>query len=162
MRLLHPALLLPVVLVLCTAASCTRSTPVNEKPAPSGESGLASSVKVDMPALVGRNIDQIRRVLGSPTETTQSTVGAEPSAAQMRATKGEGWINTFEYSGSTIVVTFNARTRKVRDLVLVGTNEDELMRRGNLSLVSPDYVVLPVENPTQPSKITGVRVVARK
>ncbi|KAA9327111.1 hypothetical protein F0P96_17890 [Hymenobacter busanensis] len=163
MRIVRPSLLLLLVALVCASASCTRSTPSSEKASPGSEGGRSSeAVKVNMPSLVGRNIDQIRKVLGPPVESTQSSVGMEPTAAQMQSTKGEGWINTFEYSGSTVVATFNARTRKVRDLVLIGSNEEELMRRGNLSLVSPDYVVLPVNNPTDPAKITGIRVVARK
>ncbi|GAA4384388.1 hypothetical protein [Hymenobacter koreensis] len=159
MRSFQP-LLWCLVVLFCAAASCTRSTPSNEQAGPS-PADVRSGNNIDISALVGRNIDQVRRTLGRPQEEGQ-TIGAEPTKDQMRATKGEDWINTFDYRGSTIVVTFNARTRKVRDLVLVGTDEEELMRRGQLSLVSTDYVVLPVNNPTAPTKITGVRVVARK
>jgi hypothetical protein len=115
-----------------------------------------------MPALVGRNIDQVRRALGPPVETKDEPIGIEPTAEQMKATKGEDWINTFEKNGSTVVVTFNAKTRRVLDMVLIGSNEDELMRRGNLSLTAQNYLVLPVTDPKNADKVSGLRVVSRR
>ncbi|RAK63530.1 hypothetical protein DLM85_21250 [Hymenobacter edaphi] len=149
-----------MLVLLCSGAACTRSTPVVESPAP-GRTGQGNSRRLNVAALVGRNIDQVRQRLGPPRETRQQPVGLEPTAEQLRATKGEGWINTFEKDGTTIVVTFNARTREVQDLVLVGSNEDELLRRGNLDFVADNYLVLPVTDPSAPSRIMGVRVVAR-
>jgi predicted CoA-binding protein len=46
-------------------------------------------------------------------------------------------------------------------LVLLGTDEEELMRRGNLSLVSANYLVLPVIPSDDSAEVTGVRVVPR-
>ncbi|TLM89083.1 hypothetical protein [Hymenobacter jeollabukensis] len=154
------ACLLLMLVLLCGGAACTRSAPVVESPAP-GRPGHSNSRPLNVAALVGRNIDQVRQRLGPPRETRQQPVGLEPTAEQLRATRGEGWINTFEKDGTTIVVTFNARTREVQDLVLVGSNEDELLRRGNLDFVADNYLVLPVTDPAAPSRIMGVRVVAR-
>ncbi|MBX0288954.1 hypothetical protein K3G63_00805 [Hymenobacter sp. HSC-4F20] len=155
---------LPLLLVLLAGlTSCSGSQTVSETTSPApGTVGAAPAVAIDVPALVGRNIDQVRRVLGTPREARDQKVGAEPTAEQMKATKGEDWINTFERQGVTLVATFNARTRKVRDLVLVGTDEDEILQNGNLSLTATDYIVLPVANPQNNRELIGMRVVARK
>lgn len=150
------------LLVLLAAGACTGAQTASEPRTPATESAAAPAAALDVPALVGRNIDQVRRVLGPPREAPDRKVGAEPTAEQMKATKGEDWINTFEHNGVTVVVTFNARTRKVRDLVLVGTDEDEILQKGNLSLTSAQYIVLPVVNPSNNREIMGMRVVAQK
>jgi hypothetical protein len=153
--------LLGLLLLLCGGAACTRSTPHAENAVPGTLRTARKNRALNVAELVGRDIDYVRRQLGPPRETRQQAIGLEPTAAQMRATKGEDWINTFEQQGTTIVITFNARTRQVRDLVLLGSNEDELLRRTGLEYVADKYLVLPVTNPTEPSKIMGVRVVAR-
>jgi len=160
---MRPFRYLPFVLLLSGMAACTGTQTASEKAAPKGEaSPVARPNTLDMPTLVGRNIDQIRRTLGPPQETKDEAIGLEPTAEQMKATKGEDWINTFEKNGSTVVVTFNAKTRKVLDMVLIGSNEDELMRRGNLSLTAQNYLVLPVTDPKNADKVSGLRVVSRR
>ena len=160
---MRPLRYLPFVVLLSGLAACTGTQSASEKSAPN--MGTPTSVRpnaLDMPALVGRNIDQIRRALGTPKETNTDAIGLEPTPEQMKATKGEDWINTFDKNGSTVVVTFNARTRKVLDMVLIGSDEDELMRRGNLSLTAQNYLVLPVTDPKNADKVSGVRVVSRR
>lgn len=153
---------LPLLLLLGLAA-CSGSQTVSEvKTLTAGTGAAAPAVVVDVPTLMGRNIDQVRRVLGPPREHQDQKVGPEPTPEQLKATHGEGWINTFERNGTTLVVTFNARTRKVRDLVLIGTDEDEILQKGNLSLTATEYIVLPVVNPQNNREIVGMRVVDRK
>ncbi|RPD47744.1 hypothetical protein DNI29_09885 [Hymenobacter sediminis] len=152
---------LPLLLLLGLAA-CSGSQTVSEANMPTTQPAASPPAAVDVPALMGRNIDQIRRVLGNPRETQDQKVGPEPTAEQMKATKGEDWINTFERNGVTIVATFNARNRKVRDLVLIGTDEDEILQKGNLSLTASEYIVLPVVNPQNNREIVGMRIVDRK
>ncbi|WP_460576423.1 hypothetical protein [Hymenobacter coalescens] len=155
------ACLLLGLLLLCGGAACTRSTSTVENPTPGRPRPGGTGRRLNAPALVGRNIDQVRRQLGPPRETRTQAIGLEPTRQQLQDTKGEDWINTFEQDGTTIVVTFNARTRQVRDLVLLGTNEDELVRRAGLELVDDRYLVLPVPDPAAPTKIMGVRVLPR-
>ncbi|GAB2792436.1 hypothetical protein HNQ93_003602 [Hymenobacter luteus] len=151
---------LPLLLLLGVGA-CTGAQTASESRTPATDAA-APAVALDVPTLVGRNIDQVRRALGPPREARDQKVGAEPTAEQMKATKGEDWINTFEHNGVTVVATFNARTRKVRDLVLVGTDEDEILQKGNLSLTATQYMVLPVISPSNNREIIGMRVLARK
>lgn len=121
----------------------------------------AQPVAVDVAQLVGLPIDEVRRILGPARESSSGNQGLEPTAEQLRLTNGEGWTNTFERNGQTVIVTFHARTRKVRDIVLVGTNEEELLQRGNLSLTATRYIVLPFTASDSATTISGLRIVAR-
>lgn len=151
--------LLPaVVLLLGSLASCTSSQTAAEMSAPMS---AASNSSFSLAPLVGRNIDQVRRSLGTPRETKDQKIGLEPNAEQLSLTKGEDWVNTFDRNGTTIVATFNARTRKVRDLVVIGSDEDELLRRTNLSLTASDYSVQPIVNPKDATQTIGLRVTNR-
>lgn len=148
---------------LLGAAACTGSQTIAETDGPgiSRATVAAPTVSLDLSAVIGRNIDQVRRTLGMPREAKAKTMGIEPTPEQMKATKGEDWINTFEKNGTTVVATFNARTRQVRDLVVVGDDEDELLGRTNLSLTSPNYMIVPVANPKNARAMIGLRVMAR-
>ncbi|TGD79761.1 hypothetical protein [Hymenobacter wooponensis] len=149
---------LPVALVSCmgTQSAVETAAVVKTRPAKS-----AQPVAVDVAQLIGLSIDELRQVLGPAHEASADKRGLEPTAEQLRLTNGEGWINTFDHNGQTIVVAFHARTRKVRDIVLVGPNEEELMQRGNISLTSPHYIVLPFTESDSSEKVAGLRIVAR-
>ena len=118
---------------------------------------------VDVPTFVGNTIEEVRNCLGRPRESQLEPPPTRPkrTARKSLRVKDEGWTNTFDTNGVTLVVTFNARTRRVRDIVLTGTDEEELMQRGNLTLTSPTYIVLPVYNPQKSSDLLGVRVIGR-
>lgn len=150
-----------LLLLLCGAAACTRTRVPVETLAPAARRPEHGRVGPDVVALLSQSIDQVRQRLGPPRETRDMVLGPEPTPAQLRTQQAEEWINTFEREQTTIVVTFNARTRKVRDLVLLGPDEDVLMRRAGLELVDERYLALPVADPAEPSKTIGVRVVAR-
>lgn len=143
--------------------ACTSTQPAAESSSSySSSSAALPAGTFDLPILVGRNIDQLRRGLGTPHEATQQTMGMEPTPEQMRLTRGEDWINTFEKNNTTVVATFNARTRRVRDLVIVGTDEDEMMSRTNLSFTDPDYTVESIVNPEKPTQTIGLRVTPKR
>jgi hypothetical protein len=163
MHLRRTSLLLALWLC-CAGAACTRNpasaeTDTLSKAVPGATPPSTGAYALNVPALVGLNIDEVRRQLGQPQEGHHQAMGAEPQNADPQ---GEDWVNTFERQGITVVVTFNTRTRKVRDLVLPGSKEEELMRRGNLSFVSEDYLVLPVIDKAEPSLLQGVRVIQRR
>ncbi|MBO2008067.1 hypothetical protein [Hymenobacter negativus] len=76
--------------------------------------------------------------------------------------KGEHVDSTawFEYRGLNMVVTYDHRSRAVKDLLVVGGNEDELMQRCQLQLGKSEYLVLPVFQRERPTKLMGLRVLA--
>jgi hypothetical protein len=163
MRLLYPVVF---AVLLSGMSACTRPQATSEVAPPSAKAGLPEviPVAVDVPAFVGYTIEEVRSQLGPPRESQ-----AEPPIAKSKPLrtsslriKDEGWINTFETNGVALEVTFNARTRLVRDIVLRGSNEEELMQRGNLILTAPTYIVLPVLNPANTTELLGVRVIGRR
>ncbi|QIX60460.1 hypothetical protein FY528_17795 [Hymenobacter lutimineralis] len=157
-------LLVPVFAGLLGLAGCMNSQNASETERPAAERGTAVTPgKLDVASLLKRNIDQLRRQLGQPQEASDELVGADPNADQMKSTNGEGWINTFQTEGNTLVVTFNARNRRVSDIVLVGSNEDDLMLRGGLMMTSPDYIVMPIsDGGPESNKVKGIRVIPRR
>jgi response regulator of citrate/malate metabolism len=66
----------------------------------------------------------------------------------------------FQYQGLAVVAAYNERTRRVSDLLLLGADESELMRRANLELGAADYLVLPVFEAQRPTQLMGLRVLA--
>ena len=64
------------------------------------------------------------------------------------------------YQGLDMVVAYNYRTRRVNDLLLLGVNENELMRRGQLKLGVLSYLVLPVFEAHRTTHLLGLRVLA--
>jgi hypothetical protein len=149
-------------LASCMGSQSATETLVSKAPPRSASARDRLPVAVDVPQLIGLNIDELRKMLGPAYESTSEKMGLEPTAEQLKATKGEGWVNTFDYHGRTLVVTFHALTRKVRDIVLIGSNEDELLQVGHLSLTASNYIVLPVPDSQSTTQISGLRVVGRK
>ncbi|GGF23878.1 hypothetical protein GCM10011383_39420 [Hymenobacter cavernae] len=111
--------------------------------------------------MLGCTIDQVRQKLGSPLETAEQDLGPEPTEAQKHTPAGENWNNTFKNKGTTFIVSFNANTRKVHDIIVLGDDEDELMQRSNLTLTALNYIVVPVLNPENTNKVLGVRMIPR-
>jgi len=156
MRRLYHSFLLLIILGL---AACTGRSTVSEKRITSVEPSLPAPAPFDAAGLLGRNIDQLRRKLGSPLEAVSPVPGMEPPAAQKHTEAGENWNNTFEKNSTTLIVSFSARTRKVHDIIMLGSNEEELMRRGKLTLNALNYIVVPVLNPQNTNKLLGLRVI---
>ncbi|MGY2131983.1 hypothetical protein ACW9KT_07130 [Hymenobacter sp. HD11105] len=147
-------------------SACTRPQATSEA-APSAAAQAPAEVlpvAVDVPTFVGYTIEEVRSRLGTPRESQLEPTVAAPKQRRGKSLRvaDEGWTNTFETNGVTLAVTFNARTRRVRDIVLIGDNEAELMQRGNLILTAPAYIVLPVLNPIKTTELLGVRVIGRR
>ena len=70
-------------------------------------------------------------------------------------------LTTFFLSrGLSIVADYDDRTRRVSELLLLGTDENDLMHRGWLALGADRYLVLPVFQPRYPIKLMGLRALA--
>jgi hypothetical protein len=109
-------------------------------------------VSFDIPALMGKSIDEVREILGTPHDRT-----VEPTQLQLDVGIHE-WTNVFSRNGQNLLVTFDTHTRRVVDFFLVGTDQAALVRRGNLDQRSSAYLVEPVRARRDASKITGVKI----
>lgn len=116
-------------------------------------------VGLDVPGIIHLSIDQLSRRLGPrrplPAGFTDPTLA--PLLLHQQQMDSSGF---FRYRGLGVVAAYNERTRRVSDLLLLGTDEGELMRRANLELGAPDYLVLPVFEAQRPAQLLGLRVLA--
>jgi hypothetical protein len=71
-------------------------------------------------------------------------------------------VTTFRTGGLTLVASYNARSREVRDLLLLGHHEDSLMGRAHLQANTPSYLVMPVFYNGNAYRLLGLRVIPAK
>ena len=119
----------------------------------------SDSLRLDVPALLKLSIDEMSQRLG-PFQSVQ--VGFVDPAMAPLVQHGIEMDSTalFHSQGLTLVVTYNYPSRKVSDLLLLGTNENELMHRARLRLDARHYLVLPVFQQRPVTQLLGVRVLA--
>jgi hypothetical protein len=110
------------------------------------------SYSFDIPSLIGKNIDEIRQIFGSPVDTL-----TEPSAEQLKLGTDQ-WDNTFKKDDKELLVTFNPVTRTIVDFFISGDNKDKLILVGNLKNSDTKYVIEPVKMLKDPSQITGIKI----
>lgn len=102
-------------------------------------STVANSPPIDVAALCGLTIDDVRKVLGPPVDND-----SEPTALQIEVGIHE-WDNNFEKGGRELLVTFDARNRRVIDFFVGGDNISELKRIWALDAKSEKYRLEPVK-----------------
>ena len=116
----------------------------------------------DVPSLIGKNIDEIRTILGKPSDNE-----IEPSKLQMKM-GFDSWENSFEKDGRTLLVTFNPQNREVVDFFIEtndpsGSTSDysNLLQICNLTNGESNYSIEPVPTIKDNSQYTGIRIVAK-
>ena len=117
-------------------------------------------VVFDIPQLLGKNIDEVRSLLGKPIDEE-----IEPSKIQMDM-EFDSWDNSFEKSGKTLTVTFNPKTRKVLDF-FIGTDDPsgltsdytDLIKMGNMYGNADKFSIEPVIALRDRTKFTGIKII---
>ena len=129
----------------------TPKTAQSTEATPEAKSVLVTSVPVvfDIPSLVGKSIDEVEKALGAPKNSSV------PNKEQVALGIKEG-SEGFEKDGFRVLVTYDIKTKEVLDFFLDGEDKGKLLAQGNLQEKSDAYVIDPVENLTDKSKITGV------
>ena len=115
--------------------------------------------QLNVAALLPLSIDEINRQLG-PRLPVPDTFVDPTRAPSIHTDEPMDSTMLFRSRGLTIVVAYDNRTRRVSDLLLLGSNEDELMDRGGLQFTSPRYLVLPVFERQRPTQLMGLRILA--
>lgn len=112
----------------------------------------------DIPSLLGKNIDELKKTLGAPKD------GSEPTALQLQMGVGE-WDNSWEKDGETLLITYDPKSRKVIDFFILGvgsinstTDKEHLLTVGGLKTGQQSYKVDFVKAIKDPSQFTGVKV----
>lgn len=110
----------------------------------------------DVPALLGTSIDGLRQRLGASQPLPAPVQAALPETAMGMVDS----VMTFRTGGLMLVASYNARSRQVRDLLLLGHHEDSLMGRASLRANAPNYLVMPVFYANNSFRLLGLRVIA--
>lgn len=119
----------------------------------------APVASLDVPKLLFLSIDQLSRRVGPLLPVPGNFADPDRPSATLREEDHDstGYVS---YQGLDMVVAYNYRTRRVNDLLLLGVNENELMRRGQLKLGVLSYLVLPVFEAHRTTHLLGLRVLA--
>jgi hypothetical protein len=117
------------------------------------------AASLDVPALLPLSFDELNQRVGPwqplPPDFVDPTLDPQ---AQRRGPIDS--MALFRRSGLALVVAYDYHTRRVNDLLLLGSNENELMSRAQLQLGADRYLVLPVFQARQPNQLLGLRVLA--
>ncbi len=132
--------ILYILLLLCT--SCKEQKP--------------PQVTFDIPSLIGKNIDEVRKVLGKPLYHP-----IEPSNP-----KKDTFENEFEKNGETLFVDFNPKSRRISQLCLISSEEydklEDIMKIGNLTSTKTDSYYIESFHPFDSTPpFTGIKIYIR-
>jgi hypothetical protein len=136
----------------------TSTTSKKENIAIDNKTEKEHQIVFDVPSLLNKNIDEIRKDLGQPIDKEM----LEPTKVQMDM-NFEEWDNNFEKNGYSLLVTFNPQTRKVIDFFLSTTtsekidNIDKILMIGNLESNSSDYKLKTIIA-LKSKEITGIKI----
>jgi hypothetical protein len=115
----------------------------------------------DVPALLGKNIDEVRAdLLGAAI-----TPDADLTPKQLQSGQTE-WIKSFRRDSTTLVVSYNAQTRRVHDFFLKtahGRTSDyqALLRLANVTEADRRLRVEPMKTVANPRQYVGIRLAPR-
>lgn len=140
-------------LTACGGRKAEQAVEPGQHRPPTPPPAQAAPVTFDAPFLIGRSIDELRQILGTPIDND-----AEPTDLQLRMGVDE-WDNAFAKDGEELLVTFDPRTRRVRDLFLGGSDRAVLMQKCNVVEGATDYRVESVRALRNPAEITGIKIV---
>lgn len=113
----------------------------------------------DFEALYGKNVDEIKTILGTPSSDT------EPTDSQKQIVKE--WEKLWQKDGYELLVTYNVASRRIVDY-FVPTNDQSGATKDLRKLEAVvgakkliNFRVLPVKTIEDPTKYTGVRVIPK-
>lgn len=144
---------------LLVLGACSGTHEHSHTPVASLKSGIIAPT-ANVPALLGTSIDGLCHRLGVPQplppDFSDPVMGPPGGLEQPDSTLA------FRMKGFTLVANYDARTRQVRDLLLVGQHEDSLMGRASLRPNAATYLVLPVFQAGSANRLLGLRIVPTK
>lgn len=133
--------------------------PNHDRAAPAEATAALKLPRLNVSALLPLTIDEISRRLG-PRLPVPDTFVDPTRVPSIHTDEQPDSTALFQSRGLAMVVAYDARTRRVNELLLMGSNENELMTRSGLLLNSPEYLVLPFFQRRRPTQLMGLRVLA--
>lgn len=117
--------------------------------------GAVARVAFDIPALIGRNIDQVAAALGNGDGNNEREMASQGEDAATWS-----WTNS---DGHGLMAVYRISTRRVTSFLLdspVGPTQDTdyLYALGNLQRLATSYSSLPIPAADEPGYFTGVKV----
>lgn len=105
----------------------------------------------DIPTLIGKNIDEVTKTLGKPSESS------EPTTKQQAVGIDEG-NKSFTKDDNTLLVTYKVKSKVIVDFFIDGSDKNKQLAIGNLQENNDKYNVEFVKNVTNPNEILGVKI----
>lgn len=125
------------------------------------KSEKAKQITFDVPNLIGKNIDEIVNILGTPKNSP------EPKQGQLSANRE--WEKNFEKDGSELLVTYNYDTKKVKDFFVSASDEvyenrdkEKLLKITNTNETDIKYSVSFVKSMRDTSRFTGILITPKE
>jgi hypothetical protein len=151
-RCARPGLQLALALVSLLAA-CSSSHEPPHVPA-SGPARVQVAPTADVPALLGKSIDGLDQQLGA-----RQPIPVRLPYLKMSVNSSDS-LAAFRTGGLTLIASYDAHSREVRDLLLVGNHEDSLMGRASLRTNATNYLIMPVFYGRNSRRLLGLRIIA--
>lgn len=136
-------------------------TPDEDSPLETANPQQSVVVVYDVPALVGKNVDEVREVLGPPNKDD-----SEPTTLQLETPGFNWWSKSYIKDGYELLISYDPKNRKIIDL-FIGTKEEtgltkdqaHLLAIGNLKENDLNYTIEFVKALKDPSSFTGIKVI---
>lgn len=117
----------------------------------------------DVPALIGKNIDEITAMLGKAEKDD------EPTAEQLALGTKEWW-KTYKKGNYELLVTYTPQDRSVIDFFIPAVSDNKLSQEdmeklkvvGQVEKPSDIYSVELVKSLKDPSTFTGIKIIPQK
>lgn len=140
------------------AAACSGAhEPVQHTPEAPSHPRAEVKPTANLPTLLNQPIEKLQRQL----EATQVLPGSliDDTRVTDLAPHATDSLLTFRAGGLLLIASYDIRTRRVHDLLLLGHHEDSLMQRAALRFDAPNYLVLPAFQTRRPGVLLGLRVI---
>ena len=109
----------------------------------------------NVPALLGKSIDDLRKQLGPDQQLPAGLHGSQEYLTPYATDSA----TMFRLGGLQLIASYDIRTRRISDLLLLGRYEDSLLHRATLRVDADSYLVLPVFQANKPGVLLGLRVI---
>ncbi len=128
---------------------------IDQNTAPNKTNLAHNDYVFDVPSLIWKNINELRKSFWK--DFSDST---DPTSLQLKWTSE--WSNTITKSWLDLLITYNAKTRKIIDFFLDWDEKYKIMQIWNLSDSDNNYSIEDVHALVDPSKITGIKIIPKQ
>jgi hypothetical protein len=148
-----------LLLLLSGIAACSGSyEPRRERTGSTNAPESKPDSVLDVPGLLTLNIDKLTEEIGPRLPIPAGFV--DPMMVPLaKASEQVDSAYLFRYRGLAILASFDHHTRRVNNLLLLGSDEEQLMQQANLQLGMENYLVMPVFKESHSARLLGVRII---